>query len=184
MRVFIAVDIDNPAIVSRLRDLEASLLATRVPMKPVEPENFHITIRFIGEVPDYVVNEIRSQVLPKIKFKPFVVKLAGVGAFPSPSNARVVWIGIQKGFEELKAIRDQVDKLLTDLGLRLEQEEFAPHITLARIKDRGNPAIYKFIMDNANVEVGEQEVRSVRLKKSTLTPRGPIYETLAEASTG
>mgnify|MGYP001770648643 CR=1 FL=1 len=181
MRVFIAVDVDDPGMVARLRELEEELASLRVQMKLVEPENFHVTIRFIGEVSDYVVSEIRGKVLPAIKFRPFRLRLAGVGAFPSPSNARVVWVGITEGFDELRQIRDQVDRGLKDIGLRLEEEEFTPHITLARLKERGSPAIVKFLMDRANYEVGEMEVRSVRLKKSTLTPRGPIYETLAEA---
>ncbi len=181
MRLFIAVDIDDPGMVERLRDLEEELRALRVQMKLVEPENFHVTIRFIGEVPDYVAGEIRGKVLPSLRFRPFKLRLAGVGAFPSPSSARVVWVGIVEGFDELKAIREQVDRGLRDLGLRLEEEEFAPHITLARLKERGSPAVAKFIMERSSYEVGEMEVRAVRLKKSNLTPRGPIYETLAEA---
>ncbi len=181
MRVFIAVDVDQPEMVQSLRALEEELSSLRVPMKLVEPENLHITIRFIGEVSDFIVGEIRSKVLPSLRFKPFKLRLAGLGAFPSPSNARVIWVGITEGFEELKAIREQVDKGLKDLGLRLEEEEFVPHITLARLKERGSPAVLKFLMERSNYEIGEMTVTSVRLKKSTLTPRGPIYETLAEA---
>jgi len=102
-------------------------------------------------------------------------------AWPSWRSPRVIWVGITEGFEELKAIREQVDKGLKDLGLRLEEEEFVPHITLARLKERGSPAVLKFLMERSNYEIGEMTVTSVRLKKSTLTPRGPIYETLAEA---
>ncbi|MGC9210240.1 MAG: RNA 2',3'-cyclic phosphodiesterase [Acidilobus sp.] len=181
MRLFIAVDIDRPELVKRLEEIEDELLSLRVPMKLVEPENFHITIRFIGEVADYVASEIRGRVLPSLRFKPFRLKLAGVGAFPNPSNARVIWVGIVEGFEELKEIREQVDRGLKEIGLSLEEEEFTPHLTIARVKERGSPAVLKFIMEKANYEIGEMEVRSVRLKKSTLTPRGPIYETLAEA---
>ncbi len=181
MRVFIAVDIDKEDIVARLRELEGHLMETRVSMKLVEPENLHITIRFIGEVPNYIVDDIRSHVIARLRFKPFTLRLSGVGAFPSPSNARVVWIGVAQGFEELKAIRDQVDSMLRDIGVALEPEEFSPHVTIARLKERGHPAIVRFLADFANYEAGEQEVNVVRLKKSILTPRGPIYETIAEA---
>jgi len=64
LRVFIAVDVDQPEMVQSLRALEEELSSLRVPMKLVEPENLHITIRFIGEVSDFIVGEIRSKVLP------------------------------------------------------------------------------------------------------------------------
>ncbi len=67
MRLFIAVDIDRPELVERLKEIEDELLSLRVPMKLVEPENFHITIRFIGEVADYVAGEIRGRVLPSLR---------------------------------------------------------------------------------------------------------------------
>ncbi|MGC9072020.1 MAG: RNA 2',3'-cyclic phosphodiesterase [Acidilobus sp.] len=181
MRLFIAVDIDRQDMLQRLKELEEELSSLHVPMKLVEPENFHITVRFIGEVAEYVAGEIRGRILPGLRFKPFRLRLAGIGGFPSPSNARVIWVGIVKGFDELKDIREQIDRGLREIGITLEQEEFTPHLTLARIKERGSPAVLKFIMEKSNYEIGEMEVRSVRLKKSTLTPRGPIYETLAEA---
>ncbi len=181
MRAFIAVDIDKPEIVSRLRLLEEELQQLKVKMKLVEPENFHITLRFLGEIPDFTVSDIRSRVLPSLRFRPFVVKLSGFGAFPSATNARVLWVGISEGFDQLKSIRDQLDSLLRQAGIRFEEEEFSPHITLARLKERGGAAVAKFIMDHSSYEIGEMIVNSVRLKKSTLTPRGPIYETIAEA---
>ncbi|ADL19530.1 2'-5' RNA ligase [Acidilobus saccharovorans 345-15] len=182
MRAFIAVDIDRPELVSKLKELEQELESTRVRMKLVEPENFHITLRFLGEIPDSAVSDIRSGVLPKLRFKPFTLKLSGVGAFPSPNLARVIWVGIVQGFDELKSIRDQLDKLLKDTGIKYESgEEFTPHITIARLKERSNPEVAKFVLEHSSYEVGEMVVNAVRLKKSILTPRGPIYETIAEA---
>lgn len=182
MRTFIAVDIDKPELVNKLKELEMELEATRVRIKLVEPENFHVTLRFLGEIPDSTVSDIRSGVLPKLKFKPFTLRLSGVGAFPSPNSARVIWVGIVQGFDELKSIRDQLDRLLKDIGIKYENdEEFTPHITIARLKYRPSPEIIKFIMEHSSYEVGEMIVNAVRLKKSTLTPKGPIYETIAEA---
>jgi 2'-5' RNA ligase len=185
LRAFIAVDIDRPELVNKLKELELELESTRVRMKLVEPENFHVTLRFLGEIPDSAVSDIRSGVLPKLRFKPFTLKLSGVGAFPSPSSARVIWVGIVQGFDELKSIRDQLDKLLRDTGIKYESdEEFTPHITIARLKERSNPEVAKFILEHSSYEVGEMVVNAVRLKKSILTPRGPIYETIAEARVG
>jgi 2'-5' RNA ligase len=182
MRTFIAVDVDEPSIVAKLREIEQELNMVKARMKLVEPENFHITLRFLGEVPDHVVSDIRSQVLLKIKFKPFTLKLSGVGAFPSPTSARVIWVGVVQGFDELKRIREQLDLLLKDVGVRYEEdEEFTPHITLARLKERPSPEVARFIVEHSSYDIGEMTIKAVRLKKSTLTPRGPIYETIAEA---
>jgi 2'-5' RNA ligase len=115
-----------------------------------------------------------------VQFKPFVMKLQGLGAFPSQERPRVIWVGVTQGFEEVQAIYRTLRPKLQAIPLRLEpKEEFAPHITIARVKFSGY-ALRKIIASLKDVELGLQEVKAIRLKKSTLTPRGPIYETLYE----
>jgi len=181
LRVFIAVDIDDPLLVSRISGVIDALTSLGVPLKPVEPGNLHITIRFIGEVPRDVVNEIIDRVLSKVKFKEFDLRLRGIGAFPSTLRPRVVWIGVENGYSELKALRDQVESGLRGLGLRPERQEFKPHLTLARVKGARNiSSLIRFMEGYRDYEFGVMKVRVVRLKKSTLTRSGPIYETLWE----
>ncbi len=181
MRVFIAVDIEDPVILSRLESLKEAVVATGVPMKPVETENLHITIRFIGEVPRGLVDEIRGEVLGPLRFKPFEMELVGLGAFPSRQRPRVVWVGVGRGSEELRAIRDRIEAGLRGLGLRPERQEFHPHVTLARIKGSRNiGSLARLLSEYEGYEVGVVRVDSIRLKKSTLTRKGPIYETIAE----
>ncbi len=181
MRVFIAVDIEDPLVVSRLERLKDAVAATGVPVKLVETENLHLTIRFIGEVPRGLVEEIRESVLSRLSFEPFEMELVGLGAFPSPSRPRVVWVGVGRGAEELRRIREEVERGLRRLGVRPEAQEFHPHVTLARVKGSRNiEALRRLIEEMADYHVGVVRVESVRLKKSTLTRSGPIYETLAE----
>ncbi len=181
LRVFIAIDVEDPLLVSRIERIKDSVVATGVPMKPVETENLHITLRFIGEVPAGVVEEIKREVMEPLRFKPFKVTLAGLGAFPSPARPRVVWIGISEGLEELRALRDEIEAGLRRLGVRPDDKEFHPHLTLARIKGSRNiQALVKLLQEMQDYEVGSFTVTSVRLKKSTLTRHGPIYETLME----
>ena len=184
LRVFIAVDIDDPMLVSRLERLIDSLRATGVPMKPVEPENLHITLRFIGEVPEGLVEEIKREVIGRLEFDPFDLELKGLGAFPGPYRPRVVWVGVGEGSEGLRRLHDLVEEGLRRLGVPPERgaKEYVPHLTLARIKGSRNiQALTKLILEHGDYPVGRMRVTSVRLKKSTLTRRGPIYETLAEA---
>jgi 2'-5' RNA ligase len=184
LRVFIAVDIDEPGLVSRLTRIIDALTATGVPMKPVEPENLHITLRFIGEVPEDLVEEIKREVIGKLEFNEFDLELKGLGAFPGLYRPRVVWVGVSEGSKQLKVIHDLIEESLRRLGIPPEKgaKEFVPHLTLARVKGSRNiQALTKLILDYQDYVVGRMRVRSVRLKKSTLTRRGPIYETLAEA---
>ncbi|WP_169302151.1 RNA 2',3'-cyclic phosphodiesterase [Aeropyrum pernix] len=180
VRVFIAVDIEDPIVVGRLARLRDSIAHTGVPMKTVEDENFHITLRFIGEVSEPVAAEIGER-LASIRFERFRIELRGLGAFPRPDRPRVVWVGVGGGAGELRRIRDEVERILTSMGFSPEKQEFHPHVTLARIKGARNlPALVKLLREMGDVEVGSVEVSSIRLKQSILTRQGPIYKTLYE----
>jgi 2'-5' RNA ligase len=182
IRVFIAVDIEDPLLVSKLERIKESLQSTGVPMKPVEPQNYHITIRFIGEVPPETVEEIAG-IIRRIRFSRFQIKLQGVGAFPSLGRPRVVWVGVVEGGEKMQKIYENLENELRALGLPPERQKFHPHVTLARIKgSRKIATLTRLLSELQDAEVGVMEVRNVRLKKSTLTRSGPIYETLAEGT--
>jgi len=180
IRSFIAVDIDDPILVDKITRIQSSIAESGTRLKLVEKENFHITLRFLGEIPQSLVDRV-IDALKKISFNSFYIELKGVGAFPSIARPRVVWIGINKGFEELKKIHDAVEKELSRIGFPKDKEDFVAHLTIARVKGTYNlsklSAILRKLQD---IEIGEFKVTSIRLKKSTLTPRGPIYSTLYE----
>ncbi len=180
IRTFIAVDIDNEAILSRIKPVLDELISTGADMKPVELHNMHITLRFIGEIPKPMVDSI-ARMLSELRFKKFKIHIKGVGAFPTPTRPRVVWLGVVEGHEQLKEIHDWIEERLQKLGFKREKEEFVPHITLARVRSSRNiKNLVEAIMRLKDVDIGEFIVDKVRLKKSTLTPRGPIYDTLFE----
>jgi len=180
LRAFIAVDIEGE-LSEKLARLAESLKSTGADVKLVEKENFHITIRFLGNVPEESIDVIEKIMRDAVReVKPHKLKLRGVGAFPSPERPRVVWVGVE-GDEELRKIFERIERELRRLGFKPETKGFTAHVTLARVRSgRGREALVKWINDMKDVELGELEVKSIRLKKSTLTPRGPIYETLRE----
>jgi 2'-5' RNA ligase len=179
IRCFIAIDVDNPKIVSKIIDIQRELESEGSKIKPVEPENLHLTLFFLGEQPPKIVAKVQD-IMSTLSFKPFVMKLQGLGAFPSQDRPRVIWVAVTQGFEEVQAIYKALRPKLQAIPLRLEsEEEFVPHITIARVKFSGY-ALRKVIASLKDVELGLQEVKAIKLKKSTLTPRGPIYETLYE----
>ena len=170
---------ENPVVLSRLAMVRDTIASAGGRFKPVETHNMHFTLRFLGEVDEHLVEEI-GRALENIVFKPFKAKVKGIGAFPSIARPRVIWAGVEEGYEEFRELRRQVETAIRRLGFRPEKEEFIPHITLLRVKSRIPPGVSRLLAEYAVYDFGVIEVRAVRLKQSILTPKGPIYKTLKE----
>lgn len=180
IRSFIAFDMDNESILKRITDVQNILAKTGADLKLVEPKNIHITLRFLGNITPPTVEKIFEE-MKKIQFIPFDVKIQGIGAFPNVSYPRVVWTGITEGADQLRNIFSQLEPRLQSLGFTPDPRGFSPHLTIARVKSGKNKAeLAKFITENANYEFGIVRAECLRLKKSDLTPKGPIYSTLKE----
>ncbi len=172
IRSFIAVDVTAKEVVNAVEALQRELLATGADLKPVEPYNLHLTLIFLGEQPKRNLDEIAKR-LEGLPHKRFVIELRGVGAFPNPSSPRVIWIDVGKGREELVKLAQDVRALARDFA---QEDEFTPHLTIARVKGpRNRDKLTAFLEAHRSDRFGEVEVAEVKLKRSTLTPRGPIY---------
>jgi len=180
VRAFVSIDVEDPGLVSRVGLLKGAIASTGADVKLVEDENLHLTLAFLGELPESSVALV-SEALRGVSHAPFRLHLKGVGCFPSCSRPRVVWVGAAEGGEEVEALHRKVASALRRAGFSLEEEGgFEPHLTVARVRSgRGVERLKKLIEGYADEDFGWLEVREFRLKKSTLTPRGPIYETLA-----
>ncbi|WP_069807292.1 RNA 2',3'-cyclic phosphodiesterase [Vulcanisaeta thermophila] len=175
-RVFIAVDI-NDELKKPMLQLQRELMIAGVDMKPVEPENLHITLRFIGEITREELNEVMKR-LERLSYRRFIMHMVGVGAFPDLTRPRVIWVGVKEGSEDLARVHDEVMKLTGDIGQR-DDREFTPHLTIARVRHiRDRERFMSVIRKYENQDFGTQEVIEIKLKQSTLTPRGPIYNDL------
>lgn len=176
MRLFIAVKIPQ---IEKILNVLNKISLTGADIKPVEPENIHVTLAFLGEVEDNRVDLVKDALLA-LKFKKFKMTMKGMGAFPSISKPRVIWIGISEGFTELREIRNYLVKQLIARKIRLEDEkDFVPHITVGRVKGPSNLSnLIDFVNQYSNEYFGEFIVDKVILFKSTLTPKGPIYDEL------
>ena len=180
LRSFIAFDIEDIEIVRRLTEAQVDIAKTGADLKLVEPKNIHITVRFLGNISPGMVNKIYGA-MENVSFKPFQVEIKGLGAFPNLRFPRVVWAGIRKGAEELRNIFEQLEPQLRKLGFQPDPKGFSPHITIARVKTGRNKAeLARTLKELAEKEFGVMIAKCLRLKKSTLTPRGPIYTTLKE----
>ncbi len=183
-RAFIAVDIDEE-VRGKLVALQRQLEATRADLKLVEPENIHVTMKFLGEVPESKVPEIAEALRSGLDgTKSFDITVNGMGVFPSLKYIRVVWAGVEDGRDELVEIQKKIDSGLQPLGFRRERD-FVPHLTLARVRTaRFKDQLAAFVDKNADLEFGASRARAVELKQSTLTQKGPIYSNLARFELG
>jgi len=180
IRSFIAFDIDNEDVLKKITDSQNLLIKTGANLKLVKPENIHITMRFLGNITPPMVEKIFEE-MKKVQFTPFDVKIQGLGAFPHLRYPRVVWVGITEGSDQMRSIFSQLEPRLRMLGFAPDSKGFSPHLTIARVKSGRNKAeLVKCINENANYEFGIVRAECLRLKRSDLTPKGPIYSTIRE----
>jgi 2'-5' RNA ligase len=180
IRSFMAFDLNSEAILKRLVDAQNLLIKTGADLKPVEPQNIHITVRFLGNIGPNTVEKIFEE-MKKVQFVPFDVRLQGVGAFPSAKYARVVWAGMTQGAEQLRNVFNQLESRLNSLGFSPDPKGFSPHLTIARVRSARNKSeLARFLDENVSFEFGAIKASCLRLKRSDLTPSGPIYSTLKE----
>ncbi len=180
IRSFIAFDIDSGAVLERIRDVQGLLVKTGADLKLVKPQNIHVTLRFLGNITPSMVEKVFDE-MKKVQFTPFNIKICGVGAFPHLRYPRVLWAGITEGANQLRDIFNQLEPRLQSLGFKADPKGFSPHLTIARVKSgRNKLELAKFVNENLNYEFGIVRAECLRLKRSELTPQGPIYSTLRE----
>ena len=175
-RGFISADIrPNEKLVGILNELAA----TRADIKVVKPGLLHVTLKFLGQTEESMVPEIQTRIAAACSdIRPFSIRLKGMGAFPSLSSIRVVWVGIENG-EPLERVANRLEASISELGFREERRGFKPHLTVGRMRSgRNMSAVQGILRDNAVSEFGEYLIGGVNLKKSVLSPQGPTYSTV------
>jgi 2'-5' RNA ligase len=139
----------------------------------VQPENYHLTLRFIGEVEEGVAEDI-DMTLAAIAAPSFAVEIAGIGQFGKGSKARALWAGIVPS-AALNHLQAKVEAAIVGAGLPDEQRKFTPHITLARLKAAPADRVERFVVDNAGFRAGPMPVDRFTLFSSFLSSSGAIY---------
>jgi 2'-5' RNA ligase len=171
MRLFVAVDMDEK-IRENLSPLLVQLSRLKG-LKAVERENLHITLMFLGEVPEAKLKDIQSA-LSQVEFEPFKITLKGIDRFPNRGDPRVLWVGIDEGRDKMIRLAEDVYLALKKLGYERDKS-FEAHVTVARVKNR-IPELQKYLDDFKDADFGEMFVKDFRLKQSILKPSGPVYK--------
>ena len=176
MRSFISIDV---GALKTLVELEKEMEETGASLKLVEPDNIHLTLKFLGEIKESMVPEIENAMMAATDgIEPFTATLHGMGAFPNFNYIRVVWVGVEDN-GEMKKISDSINGALS--RYKFKKEAFKPHITLARVRSaKGKDKLEELIDKNSGRSFGEIDVKCIRLKKSELKKEGPVYSTVKE----
>jgi 2'-5' RNA ligase len=176
MRSFVAVDIGD-AERKAVAELQRGLKHRAEGVRWVRPDRMHLTLAFLGEVSEDFIESARPKLAEAVQGVPaFDARLGGVGAFSSPRKARVVWVGMSEGRDELCSLQKRVVAGLKQVGFQPEQRPFSPHLTLGRLRV---PADVSQICGQECRGRGFR-VDRVILFQSVLKPEGPEYFRLAE----
>ena len=149
--------------------------------KWVEPQNYHMTFHFIGEVPEEKIMDIIKAVQEvSQRHKAIKVKYRSLGVFPDLDRARVLWIGVAEGEDELRNLAKDIYHTNRKLGIKSDSKPFHSHVTICRIKEYDKKKLKALLRKYENTSFGEDTVDSISVIRSSLTSVGPIYSVLEE----
>jgi 2'-5' RNA ligase len=190
MRTFIAIEI--PAeIKTALSGLQTELRRAGADVSWTKPDNIHLTLKFLGEIEERLVNEIeRACVGVAAEFQPFKLDLTGAGVFPNARQPRVLWAGLSGEIEKAVKIQRRLDERLMALGFDREEKSFRPHLTIGRVKwnkmascstrsDRLRELLA--LADSYQLPELSFSVKEIVVMRSELHPAGARYTSLARA---
>lgn len=181
-RAFVGVPIGPlPALVRLLEGLDAC----GADLRTVPPEHLHLTLSFLGDVPDDAAGPLAAALDAAVRpFHAFEARLRGVGAFPNARRPRVAWVALEDPRPTVD-LALAVREALRNAGHPGDDKDFRAHVTLARVKsERGLDRLVAFLRDHGRDDLATVDVREVRLYRSVLGPQGAAHETLHAARLG
>jgi 2'-5' RNA ligase len=188
IRTFVAVEL-APSVAARAGELIDKLRVSAAQVNWVQTRNMHLTLKFLGDVPDTETPDICRVVAAAARqFEPFEITCRGVGAFPAADHPRTLWIGIEDGSEELCALQAAIeDALKAELGFAKEARRFQPHLTIGRVKHEPPSArgeLGELIVKHAHFDADLSVIDEVVVFASFLNRSGPPHEALGRAELG
>jgi 2'-5' RNA ligase len=168
IRLFVALDLPAP-----LRAQLAALAGGIQGARWVPPENYHLTLRFIGEVPAWQAQEV-DEALAAVKARPFELSLRGVGTFEKGGRISALWVGVERN-EGLSFLQGKVETALQRIGLEPERRRFAPHVTLARTDRAPHDKLVGFVQAHNLFRAPPVPVESFCLFSSRLGKEHSVY---------
>ena len=182
MRLFIGLNLPKKER-QRIHRAARTLRDEDLPVRWVDLDHFHVTLKFLGEVRADRVPQIEEAMSKVAGATPVLsLDLGGFGAFPTIRRPQVIWLGIGAS-PELRCLKQDLEWALGDCGFEAGTRAFHPHITLGRADDRGGAGAFRGLDDLvAALEFGgEVRVRTIDLMRSHLSKEGARYSVLSGA---
>ncbi len=184
MRTFIAIEIPSE-IKSALTELQKELRRAGAEVSWTKPENFHLTLIFLGEVDEMRIKEVeRICVDSSREFRPFLLSLGATGVFPNSRQPRVLWAGLSGDVEIVVEIKRRLEENLALIGFEPEGKVWRPHLTIGRLKSNRNTRDLLELADAYTLPALSFTVSEIVLMKSELHPAGSIYTGIVKARLG
>lgn len=186
IRTFIAVEVGND-VKARAADLIKRLKKAEADVRWVAPQNMHITLKFLGDVPNVEVPDVCRHVAEAVaQFEPFEIEFQAAGAFPDNARPKTLWIGVApgEGFDRLQAMSDAIESRLHDeMGFARERRRFQPHLTIGRVNSAGaaQAALAEIVEQNTSFDASIAEIDEVLIFASYLEKSGPTYNVMGRA---
>ena len=188
IRAFIAVELPS-FLKEELGRVESILKAgNTTPVKWVDFESIHLTLKFLGDIESSRVGEIIEGIKNAcVGISPFELKIKGLGVFPNPARTRIAWVGLVDSTDELSLLQRNIESEMEKLEYERETRKFSPHLTLARVRDQATPDERERFGNLVTATAFSSEritVNSVSLMKSHLTRQGALYTRLGSIRLG
>lgn len=178
MRLFVALDLPD-TVRHAISELIAKLQAKSRGTRWIKPEDLHITLKFIGHVPDEKLSPIQTALSSIHTAQPVELHFRGMGFFPNEHRPRAFWCGIAAS-PNLAELAADIDRALVPLGVEAETRPFTPHLTLARFKsDEGIREVVHAANDMKSTDFGAATETNFHLYESLLKSTGAQYNRVA-----
>jgi 2'-5' RNA ligase len=184
IRSFIAVELPGELKLALARLQDKLKSGSRAPVKWVDPDSVHLTLKFLGNIDSGIVSKITSILEEAVRgTHPFSVEVSGLGVFPNIRRVQVVWVGLTGEVEKFGQLQQRIETGLIPLGFAAESRSFTPHLTVGRVRDYVTPDERQNLGQLVTSTVFEAKykvnVDAVHLIKSQLTREGPIYSKIS-----
>jgi len=183
IRAFIAVEIEAP-VRAALGEMQTRLKEAGVKVSWVAPENMHLTLAFLGNIPIEGVSKL-GILLDRVaqNHGPFILNVEGLGFFGSRKSPRVIWVGMNDSSGTLTSLQRDIVEAVSALGYVMEKRVFKPHLTLGRVRSSQKVDSLTLALRSAkNVRFGSAGIERLLLMRSQLAPHGVRYTILHESA--
>ncbi|MBU1318436.1 MAG: RNA 2',3'-cyclic phosphodiesterase [candidate division Zixibacteria bacterium] len=178
IRAFVAVNISDDQraevgkVIGKLRDYD-------VRIKWVEVSNLHVTLKFLGDTDEKALPDMYAAIADAVSgIQPFDLSLRNLGCFPNVQRPRVIWVGIDDGYDGLRDLSRDVERAVEPFGFAPEKRKFSGHLTIGRVKDNRNVETLTRDLSKIDFASSSAKVSGFVLHQSVLRPQGPVYTPL------